>query len=227
MSAHARRSAVLLLILLGCGGGPARPAPPIEQLGSDEPVARDGLAVVETGAEQLFECARHDLALRVVAGGRLRDEVVLEGECHGACTEEAKAEGAATVAEIEAGIAAGTSSESELDYNFTECVFHGVTFGRTVPAAGEELALLEGETPGPHDIPSRYFRVAAEICGKVFVGEPFGQTYANRWSLADLAVVTEGAATAVIRVEGEAGPLELYRVTFTGCDPVEVIGDAS
>lgn len=218
---------VLVIVLAGCGGGAARGGGPIEHLGPDEAPPGDGLAVVEINSEQVLDCARHDLAVRVVASGQVRDELVLEGSCSGACTEQEKADGEAMVAEIEAGIAAGTHSDSELDYNFTDCMFHGVVLGRQEQAAGRAIAILVGETPGPHDIPNRYFQIAAEVCGKAFLGDGFGSTYTNRWSLEDLTVTTEGDDTMVITVADDAGPHEMYRVRF-GPDcaaPEEVVGE--
>jgi hypothetical protein len=219
---------LLVIVLAGCGGGGAAQGPgPIEHLGPDEAPPSDGLAVVEINPEQVLDCARHDLAVRVVAGGQVRDELVLEGTCSGVCTEQEKADGEAMVAEIEAGIAAGTHSHSELDYNFTECMFHGVELGRTEQAAGRSIAILVGETPGPHDIPNRYFQIAADVCGKAFLGDSFGSTYANRWSLEDLTVTTEGNDTVVILVEDDQGEHEMYRVRFgPECAvPEEVVGE--
>jgi hypothetical protein len=218
---------VLVIVLAGCGGGAARGGGPIEHLGPDEAPPGEGLSVVELAGDHVAACEGHDLAVRVVATGQTRDELVLEGSCSGACTEQEKAEGEAMLAEIEAGIAAGTHSDSELDYNFTECIFHGVRLGRQERAAGRSIAILVGETPGPHDIPSTYFQIAAEVCGKVFVGDGFGSTYTNRWSLDDLAVTTEGSDTVVITVEDDQGPHEMYRVRF-GPDcatPQEVVGE--
>lgn len=223
-------SGVMLIVLVGCGGGGGHRggAGAIEHLGPDETPPGDGLVVIETNQESIMDCARHDLAVRVASGGQIRDEVLLEGSCQGVCTPEDKAAGEALVAEIEAGIASGDRSESELDYNFTECVFHGVVLGRLEEAAGRTIALLAGETPGPHDIPNTYFHVAAEACGKVFVGESFGSTYSNRWSLTDLKVATEGTDTAVVVVDDEGTPRELYRVTFGAecASPAEVVGDS-
>jgi hypothetical protein len=221
-------SRLLVIVLAGCGGGTAAKGPaPIEHLGPDEAPPADGLAVVEIDTEQVLDCARHDLAVRVVASGQVRDELVLEGTCSGACTEQEKADGEAMVAEIEEGIAAGTRSDSELDYNFTECMFHGVALGRTEQAAGRTIAILVGETPGPHDIPNRYFQVAADVCGKAFLGYNFGSTYANRWSLEDLTVIGEGSDTVVIVVEDDQGKHEMYRVRFGPecAEPEEVVGE--
>ena len=203
-------SRVLVIVLAGCGGGAgARATGPIEHLGPDEAPPGDGLAVVELAGDHVTACEGHDLAVRVVATGRARDELIIEGSCSGACTPEEQAEGEAMLAEIEAGIAAGTHSESELDYNFTECIFHGVTLGRLEQVAGRSIALLVGESPGPHDISNRYYQIAAEVCGKVFVGDGFGATYTNRWSLDDLTVTAEGSDMVVITVEDEQGRHEM------------------
>jgi hypothetical protein len=217
-----------LVVAVGCGGGGGRTVAPVEHLGPDEVPSTDGLVVVETAVEQIMECVRHDLAVRVVSAGQVRDEVLLPGTCTGACTPEEKAEGEATVAEIEARIAAGEGSESELDYNFTQCMFLGAELGRLEQAAGRELAILIGEEAGPHDIPHRRYQLAAEVCGAVFLGSTFGGTYANHWSLEDLKVATAGADTIVITVDDDGAPRELYRVRFGPecAEPEEVVGDA-
>lgn len=217
-----RRGATVLVILLGCGGTP-RPAPPIaHEAGPPDDAPADTLAVVEVGHATEMECARHDLALRAVAGGAVRAELVLEGGCVGACTEAEKAAGEATVAEIQAGIAAGTHSESELDYDFTGCVFHGVALVRWEEIGGRRFALLFGENPGPHDIPTGYFRLATVLCGNVWLSEEWGATYANRWQPEEVRIGGDDRS-----VTGAVAGGELYRATFEGCDPpVEVVADA-
>ena len=87
-------SRVLVIVLAGCGGGGgARATGPIEHLGPDEAPRADGLAVVELAGDHVTACEGHDLAVRVVATGQARDELILEGSCSGACTPEEQAEG--------------------------------------------------------------------------------------------------------------------------------------
>lgn len=220
------RACPALFSVLACGGPPA-PSGSMAPTPKPEPVTAEalatptepapGLAITETGTDRLAACGGHDLSLRV--GDR---ETVIEGSCHGACTPEEKAAGQAAIDEIRARIDAGEASESELDYNFTECLFHGTRLGRHVQAAGRELALLEGTAPGPHDTSIVHYQLATEVCGEPFLGTEFGATYTNRWTLDDLHVTAEDDSTVVVTVDdGGTAPRELYRVTFTGCSPEE------
>ena len=93
--------------------------------------------------------------------------------------------------------------------------------------AGRRLELLVGYHPGPHGIPNRFFQVATELCGKVFVSDELGATYADRWQLDDLRVAAVGDALA-ITVDLDGQPWELYRVTFDAgaCTAAQQVGDA-
>lgn len=189
----------------------------------------DVLLVVHADAEEIMECSRHDLALRLVRGGQLVSEAVLEGACHGACTPEDKAAGEQALAEARAEVEAGETA-SILDYDFTGCTFHGSDLGRVEQAAGRVFVLLSGHTPGPHDIPNAHYRLATAACDRVFVSQPFGSTYANRWDLSELQVTTAGDGAVIVTGSDGDTRIELYRVTFPADDcaspPVEQVGDA-
>jgi hypothetical protein len=193
----------------------------------------DVLLVLDAGAEEIMECRRHDLALRLVRDGQMVAEAVLEGACQGACTPEDKAAGEQALADATARVAAG-ETESVLDYDFTGCIFHGTEYGRVERVAGRAFVLLSGATPGPHDIPGTHYRLATALCDRVFVSQPFGSTYAPRWALSELHVTTgSDGAVIVTGMDADTGGgarVELYRVTFPADDcaspPVEQVGDA-
>jgi hypothetical protein len=212
-----------LLAAASCGGK-SKP----DTVTKEEPAVPEGLVAEEINEGQEEECARHDLALRVMAGGHVADEKVFPGECTGACTPEAKAEGEAAIAEIQARIDAGEGSEGELDYNFTGCQFYGVTVSDWEDMEVGKIAVLAGEEPGPHDIPTYYYHLATERCGKIWVSQSFGQTYANRWTPEDLGLTEDDGTVQVMVIDGEQGH-ELYRVSFGSdpCDPPEeTVGEA-
>lgn len=221
-----RNTLIAIGLLAGCGGPSANKAP-YEHHETGEPAA-SGLKVEKVDAEEIFECQRHDLAVRIMDNGKVTDEVIVSGACEGACTAEDKAAGEAQLAEIEAAIERGESTESELDYDFTGCTFYGAELGRTDEVGGRWLAILQGHHQGAHDIPNRYYQLATELCGKVFVSAEFGTTYANRWSLEDLKVAAAGDAITVT-VDNDGTPLELYTVRFPAgacAASDESVGDA-
>jgi hypothetical protein len=189
----------------------------------------DVLLVVHAGAEEIMECKRHDLALRLVRGGQPVAEAVLDGTCKGACTPGEKEAGEQALAEAEARVAAGEIT-SILDYDFTGCTFYGSELGRVEQAAGRGFVLLSGDTPGPHDVPNAHFRLATALCDRVFVSQPFGSTYANRWALSELQVTTGSDGAVIVTASDGASKIELYRVTFPADDcaapPVEQVSDA-
>src|SRR5688572_26262051 len=92
---------LLATALVACGSKKAPQDPVVE---TQQGVHLD---VADINEAEEMECERHDLALRVLDGAKQLDEHVLGGECHGACTEEAKAEGQRQVDEIQARIDAG------------------------------------------------------------------------------------------------------------------------
>jgi hypothetical protein len=189
----------------------------------------DVLLVVHAGAQEIMECKRHDLALRLVRGGQLVAEAVLDGTCKGACTPEEKEAGEQALADAKARVAAG-ETESILDYDFTGCTFYGSQLGRVEQAASRAFVLLSGDTPGPHDVPNAHFLLATAACDRVFVSQPFGSTYANRWELAELQVETGSDGAVIVTASDGDTRIELYRVTFPADDcaapPVEQVSDA-
>ena len=217
------RLAPTVVLLTACGFNSRPPPRPPEPEPPKEP---SGTLIVETVERpDEMECSPHDLVVRI--GGAPRDQAVtLSGECVGACTEEAKAEGEAQIAEIEARIEAGEGSDSELDYNFTECIFLGAVLARRETVKDMDVAIIQGEQPGAHDIANTYFVIATKHCDRPWTSQPFGATYVNRWSAEALSLELLGR-TLTVYGEGETRQ-PLYRATFdAGCAaPVEEVLDA-
>jgi hypothetical protein len=186
---------------------PLDPAPPTPGL---------TLEVEVTNPAREAECRRHDLAIRLVrgtGGGDVVAEEVFGGLCTGACSPEDKRDGALRLAEIKRRLARGVAVEAELDYNFTECQFSGVTLGRIDEVAGRQVAILVETFVGPHGVLHRRYQLAAEVCGDLFVSEDFGEPPPHQWQLDDLAVTADGAVLAVSSRD-PARPGVLYRATL-------------
>jgi hypothetical protein len=207
-------------------GGPRTPAP--DPIGNEAPPSGLAIAFATIDREPEHFCDNKDLAVRAVDGGRVVAEHVIAGECTGACTPEAQAAGAQALAEAQAQVDAG-ASESLLDYNFTDCLHFAAVVGREVEAGGVRVAILVGEHPGPHDVPSRYFRLALIACGALFLGAEFGSTYTNRWQLDDL-VVDATRDGLVVRAKDDPKPIDLYTLSLAcaaGDEPVEKVLDTA
>ena len=207
--------------LAGCGG--AR-APALDSIGNEAPPSRLRVAFATIDRSPGDDCDSKDLAVRAVDGGRVLLEQVIEGACSGACTPEAEAAGARALAEAQAQVDAG-ASESLLDYNFIECLRFAAEVGREVDVGGIHVALITGEHPGPHDVPSRYYRLAMIACDSLFLGEEFGSTYTNRWDLAELTVAaTHDALIVRAKDDRDVKPVDIYAVSLAcreGIRPVE------
>lgn len=116
------------------------------------PGESDTRAVVVSGdARTAMECRTRSTVVQLRRGPELLDEVYFEGECLGACTAKAKAEGKAMVKEIEAAIRRGDATESQLDYNFTGCFANEASAPERFEALGPIFTILVAK-PGPHDV---------------------------------------------------------------------------
>ncbi len=159
-------------------------------------------------------CKAHDLVLTAVVDGKERTPVVLEGSCGGACTpsdlEAAKQDRSIIQAEVDAGRA----TESQLDYNFTDCISFSLREKSRKRFGNRTIAILEGTEAGPHDVPIRFFRMATVFCGRVFVSKPFGATYGNRWYHRHLRISAESADTDSHEIVVRVATGVLFRVTF-------------
>jgi hypothetical protein len=157
------------------------------------------------------------VTLTDATGAKLRRET-LEGECHGACTAKAKDEGAAHLDEIQQRIDKGESSQSETDYNFTECMFHGPDMGRIDTVGGRPIALIPMHGVGPHDVPRVTYTLALELCGALRVVGDFGEMYVHSWKLDQLSL-RESPDHQQIIVEGASDFWRgvVFRLTLPAC----------
>ena len=233
----ARVSGVLLLLLAtGClrqerrpvaarpespasSASPAPAGPPVPQ------APRLRLIVTETNQVNEQECSRADLQIELVGSdGKTVYEETLAGECHGACTPAAKRAGERQVREIERAIERGEASDSELDYNFTGCLFSGPRPGRIERVGDRDVALLVDHYLGAHDVEQDRYLLATEVCGALFVSEPFAETYVAGWTLDELSLALSPDGRE-LRVEGsrEGWSGVLYRLTFPSQCPGEPV----
>lgn len=193
----------------GASGPPVPPAPGLR------------LTVTETNQVKEQECSRADLLLELAGSdGKTVDEETLDGACHGACTRAAKRAGARQVREIEQAIERGEASDSELDYDFTGCVFSGPQPGRIERIGGRDVAVLIDHYIGAHDVDQDRYRLATEVCDVLFVSEPFAETYSTGWTLDQLSLVLSPDGRE-LRVEGarEQWRGVIYRLTFPSICP--------
>ncbi|MFN0251191.1 MAG: hypothetical protein ACKV2T_30225 [Kofleriaceae bacterium] len=176
--------------------GPRKPAAP--------PLAGAKLVAKEKSRGMREECELHDVIVTLAdASGKKLGTETLEGECTGACTAAAKREGQESLDEIQKRIDEGEASQSETDYNFTDCMFRGPDGAKTQTVAGRKLVLIPIHGIGPHDVPKTSYQIAIEVCGALHVLESFGTMYAHSWRPAELAL-RESADQSQIVVDGKS-----------------------
>lgn len=177
------------------------------------------LTVTEKPRKKQFECENRDLVIRLSKGGKdLAGEEVVEGECHGACTTAERREGQKQLDEINKRIESGESSESETDYNFTQCIYAGPIAGRIDKVGGRDVALFADHYIGAHDIDKDRWHLALEVCGQLHVSESFGERYAGSWGEKELAI-KESPDKRMIVVEGRSDRWTgtVFRLTLPAC----------
>lgn len=176
------------------------------------------LTVNEKARKPQFECRLHDLVIRVLDGKRTIAEEVIEGECHGRCTAKERREGGEQLQDIEAQIARGEASDSQTDYNFTECMFSGPNPGRIDQVGDRDVAIFIDHYIGPHDVAKNRFQLALEVCGALHVTKPFGDTYAGGWALTELTL-RETADKQTIVVDGTSSSYRgvVFRLQLPAC----------
>ncbi len=158
---------------------PAKPGAP--------PLAGATLTVDEKSRGMRQECHLHDVIVTLAdAGGKKLGSETLEGECTGACTAAEKRDGQRSLDEIQKHIDDGDASQSETDYNFTDCMFRGPDVGTSMKVAGRQLALIPVTGIGPHDVPNTSYHIAIEVCGALHVLDSFGTMYAHHWKPEEL-----------------------------------------
>lgn len=180
------------------------------------PTAGLTLAVTEKPRKKQFQCANHDVVVRLARGATVVGEEVLAGECHGPCTAAEQREGRAHLAEIEKAIEEGTASESETDYNFTECMFAGANVGRTETVGGRSVAVIVNHYIGAHDIDKDSYLLALEVCGALHLTTTFGGMYAGSFGLADLKLRAAGDEL-LVEVATERWRGVVFRLTLPAC----------
>lgn len=180
------------------------------------------LTVTEKARKKQFQCANHDVVVRLMRGTTVVGEEALEGECHGPCTAAEQRAGKAQLAAIEKEIEAGTASESATDYNFTECMFAGPNVGRIDKVGGRDVALIAHHYIGEHDVDKDAWQLALEVCGALHVTETFGGMYAGSWDLGQLHV-REAAGQIIVDGASEKWRGVVFRLTLPACPgaPVE------
>ena len=176
------------------------------------------LTVAEKARKPQFECDLHDLVIRLADGKKQIGEEVIEGECHGPCTAKEQREGRAQLAEIEAAIARGEASESQTDYNFTQCMFTGPSAGRIDRVGDRDVALFIDHYIGPHDVDKDRYQLALEVCGALHVTQTFGGMYSTSWRLEELTI-RESADKQMILVDGKSDRWRgvVFRMSLPEC----------
>lgn len=176
------------------------------------------IVVTEKPRKASFECARVDLDVQLVRGEDVVGEQAFTGECTGACTAGERRAGAKMVREIEARIARGEATDSELDYDFTSCFFAGHRAGRIDTVGARRVAIFAEQTMGAHSTVVTSHKLAFEACGALFVSQAFGGTYVGGWPL-DALTVEESPDHREVRVRAEREGWRgfLYRATLPAC----------
>lgn len=174
------------------------------------------LTVAEKARKQQFECANHDVIVRLLDGKKVIGEEILAGECHGPCTAAEQREGRARLAEIEKAIEDGTASESETDYNFTDCMFSGPNVGRIDKLGDRQVALIANHYIGAHDIDKDSYQLALEVCGQLHLTGLFGGMYAGSWGLDELHV-RERDGIIHVEVDTDRWHGAVFRLTLPAC----------
>jgi hypothetical protein len=198
------------------GGRPLPPAtPPTEAI-------KIAAAEVDRGMQE--ECELHDVAITLTGGEP--DTEVLAGQCTGACTPEEKREGEAQVKEIEAAIDAGEASDSQLDYNFTDCMWSGPSVVRSERIGGRDVVLIEDTFIGPHDVDGRQYQLALAVCGELYVSQSFGRMYMGSFDRSELTIRASADQQQII-VSARTDYFDgvLYRMRLPACPakPVESV----
>jgi hypothetical protein len=195
------------------------PAPPRAPATAAMPNVQLRVTVVPRGKRQ--ECALHDVVVELRRDRKVLGQQVLDGECKGACTAEEKRNGKAELARIQKAIDSGEASESETDYNFTDCVFSGPNPGRIDRVGDRDVALLVDHYIGAHDVDKDRYRLAVEVCGDLYVSDTFGGTYAGSWRLDELRVRASSDGSQLV-VDGKSDRWTgvVFRLTLPTCPGV-------
>lgn len=163
------------------------------------------------------ECDIQSLHIRLIRRGHLVDEDVETSTCAGACDADAKHDGQEQVDHLEALVAAGSASLGELDYNFTHCLETGVAdYTITNDIDGRDVALIADRYIGPHDQVDTRYLLATEVCGKIYVSQPFGEVQSHSWPMERLAVKSEHDNEILVVGTGDTSGT-LFRMRMPAC----------
>lgn len=174
------------------------------------------------------ECNRTRLVLRLIdKTKKVYDEYKENSTCTGACTDKEKREGAAEVAELEKQIEKG-ETPSVLDYNFTSCLETGLAETQIIrKVGGRDVAIITDRYIGPHDTVPAGFKVAFEVCGKLFVSDRFADVEFMSWRLDQLRVTSEDGSIFVQGIGDDGTAAEhtgtLLRVQLPACPAAPVV----
>jgi hypothetical protein len=215
---------VLLALLGACDAGVPRSNPePVKKVVEVPAAPTDAASVVADAAAPTpalagaylqmnhfdlppqAECARTRLVLKLFSKSKtLLDELKENSTCTGACTDKEKREGREQLDELERAIEAGTAIPSQTDYNFTDCLETGlgdVTIFRKI--GGRDVALIADRYTGPHDVVDTRYRVALEVCGKIFVSDTFAEVQSHSWRMERLDIKSEGTDEIIVQGVGD------------------------
>lgn len=134
------------------------------------------LTVYKANESSVMECKTNDLLVRLEYKHEVIDELSLKGVCLGACTEAKKQKGEELLAEIRQRIANGTGSESELDYNFTECQALTSRYLGALRGFDRPLLFVSIEELRHHDVVSSVAGVVGVACGDIVAVPPAEQS---------------------------------------------------
>lgn len=142
------------------------------------------LTVHRVSQRSVMECQTSDLLIRLVHGRDVLAEGLFKGRCVGSCTPSEKEEGEARLAEIRRRIAEGEGSESELDYNFTQCMSLTADFLGALGGLGRPTLIVSTEFLGRHDVVYTSASLLAVGCGEISLSEvvdPWGRSTPPDW----------------------------------------------
>lgn len=202
-----------------CAGAP----PPIV-LGAPPapPTAGAALTARDLHPRALRACTGIEAELRLTLAGRQVATERFEGECSGACDAAAKREGQAALDELQESIDRGDASQSETDYNFTDCMWSGTRVGRRERVGDRDVVILVRHYVGEHDVDQDAYAIATEVCGALFISSGFGETYGLDFPLDGLTLTTaaDGRQLVVSGANAEWRGV-LLRVTLPAACPGE------
>jgi len=180
------------------------------------------LSAAQVDRPKRSECAPHDVVLRLTVDDAVRTTVTLEGSCTGACTPAQKRAGAAEKTRIEREIAEGTTDPAAANYRFTGCAFVGFELDEVQTDNGREIAILREHYQEAHDIDVTRLRVAFEVCGDIYVSDPFRVNTSEPWQVPRLRVAVE-RDVLVVRALADHGADVVLRLALPACPGVPTI----